>query len=85
MGRLLSYAMRLDLFDNIQLLDEARNNLVASVRTLKASSLLFDGDGGDHREYFTGGSLRLLFLDADDKKTVSLRERLHPSILIIDL
>eukprot|EP00261_Vitis_vinifera_P039187 XP_019080430.1 PREDICTED: uncharacterized protein LOC100251264 isoform X2 [Vitis vinifera] len=65
MDRLLRYAMGLDLFDHIKSLEQARNKLVTLVRTLKASSLLLDGE--DHINPFGGGASRLLFMDADNK------------------
>eukprot|EP00261_Vitis_vinifera_P039184 XP_019080427.1 PREDICTED: uncharacterized protein LOC104881432 [Vitis vinifera] len=64
MHQLLQYAMGLDLFDHINSLEKARNKLVTLVRTLKASSLLLDGE--DHRNGI-GGASRLLFMDADNK------------------
>uniref|UniRef100_F6H5Y2 AAA+ ATPase domain-containing protein n=1 Tax=Vitis vinifera TaxID=29760 RepID=F6H5Y2_VITVI len=64
MDHLFRYAMGLDLFDHIKSLEQARNKLVTLVRTLKASSLLLDGE--DHRHEF-GGASRLLFMDADNK------------------
>eukprot|EP00261_Vitis_vinifera_P026530 XP_010659964.1 PREDICTED: disease resistance protein At4g27190-like isoform X1 [Vitis vinifera] len=65
MHQLLQYAMGLDLFDHLKSLEQARNKLVALVRTLKASSLLLDGE--DHRYHFGGEASRLLFMDADNK------------------
>ncbi|KAJ9682203.1 hypothetical protein PVL29_018197 [Vitis rotundifolia] len=65
MHQLLQYAMGLDLFDRLKSLEQARNKLVTLVRTLKASSLLLDGE--DHRYHFGGGASRLLFMDADNK------------------
>ncbi|KAL6324439.1 hypothetical protein AAG906_013043 [Vitis piasezkii] len=65
MHQLLQYAMGLDLFDHLKSLEQARNKLVALVRTLKASSLLLDGE--DHRYDFGGEASRLLFMDADNK------------------
>ncbi|KAJ9682205.1 hypothetical protein PVL29_018199 [Vitis rotundifolia] len=58
MHQLLQYAMGLDLFDHLKSLEQARNKLVTLVRTLKASSLLLDGEEG---------ASRLLFMDADNK------------------
>ncbi|KAJ9682092.1 hypothetical protein PVL29_018129 [Vitis rotundifolia] len=58
MHQLLQYAMGLDLFDHLKSLEQARNKLVTLARTLKASSLLLDGEGG---------ASRLLFMDADNK------------------
>ena len=66
MDELLSYVMGLDLFDHIQSLEEARNKLVTLVRTLKASSLLLDGE--DHRKYyFERRDSKLLFMDSGNK------------------
>ncbi|KAL6324356.1 hypothetical protein AAG906_012960 [Vitis piasezkii] len=65
MHELLQYAMGLDLFDHLKSLEQARNKLVTLVRTLKASSLLLDGE--DHINPFRRGASRLLFMDADNK------------------
>ena len=70
MDVLLARAMGLDFFDDIELLEQARHRLVALVRTLKASSLLLDGeDDGDASRV---GTSRLLFMDAEDNKSVRM-------------
>ena len=70
MDVLLARAMGLDFFDDTELLEQARHKLVALVRTLKASSLLLDGDGDASR----AGTSRLLFMNAEDNKSVRMHD-----------
>ena len=73
MHDLLIYAMGLDLFNNINSLEEARNKLVALVTTLKASSLLLDDEAG--RGYFGREASSLLFMDGHgDNKRVRMHD-----------
>ena len=66
MDQMLRYATGLDFFDGIDSLKRARNKLVTSVETLKASSLLLDGTEDDGDGSGVGAS-RLLFMDGDHK------------------
>ena len=61
MDQMLRYAIGMNFFDRIDSLEGAINKLVILVKTLKASSLLLDGDGSGV------GASRLLFMDGDHK------------------
>ena len=66
MDQMLRYATGLNFFERIDSLEGAINKLVTLVKTLKASSLLLDGNEDDGDGSGVGAS-RLLFMDGDHK------------------